>query len=64
MPYTFATMIGINNKLMVKARDGEKAAVSDGETRVLLEQWRKLNFGRAVIALLGSVLGCVGATVR
>lgn len=58
VPFTFALMTGTNARLMEKAADGK--AVSDGETRELLERWRWLNFGRAALVSISSVLGCLG----
>lgn len=64
VPYTIVTMVGINDKLMAKAQDGGKTAVSDAETRELLRRWARLNYGRMVIVLAGSLLGCVATVMR
>lgn len=66
VPFTLALMRGTNEKLMVKARGEGKAenARSDSETRELLAKWRKLNYGRAAMVLLGSVLACVATVLR
>ena len=61
VPFTFAFMAKTNARLMEKAAD--EKAVSDDETRVLLEKWRWLNFGRAALVLAGSVLGAWGTVV-
>ena len=46
-----------NDKLHKKA--DEHDSMSDSETRELIQKWKGMNYNRAVIALVGTVLGAI-----
>lgn len=57
MPYTISVMQPTNDKLHKKAAKAD--AVSDSETRQLLQKWKGMNYNRAAFVGLGAVLGAV-----
>ena len=50
-------MLPTNNRLMEKADKTE--AVNRSETQSLIAKWRGMNYNRAIMVAVGSVLGAV-----
>jgi len=57
IPYTLGIMKPTNDRLLRKAK--EPNSISEGETRQLIRNWSGMNYNRAVIALVGTLIGGV-----
>ena len=57
IPYTIEIMKPTNDRLIRNAK--EPNSISEGETRRLIRSWRGMNYNRAIIALVGTLMGGV-----